>query len=56
MMTEMRVTVRQATRKPDYQKTAMALLERCREFHQNPENERAFQEWNTQRGTQNEEV
>ena len=27
------------------QKTAEALLERCREFYQNPENERAFLEW-----------
>ena len=26
-------------------KTAAELLERCREFYRDPENERAFQEW-----------
>lgn len=34
-----------AAEKPNYTKHAAELLERCREFYQNPENERAFQEW-----------
>ena len=42
---ETRITVNQAKDKPNYQKTAAALLERCREFYQKPENEKAFQEW-----------
>lgn len=44
-VSETRITVSQAAEKPNYQKTAAALLERCREFYQNPENEKAFQEW-----------
>ena len=42
---ETRITVSQAKDKPNYQKTAAELLKRCREFYQNPENEKAFQEW-----------
>jgi hypothetical protein len=42
---EIRITVSQAEEKPNYQKTAAALLERCQEFYQDPENEKAFQEW-----------
>lgn len=44
-VSETRITVSQAKDKPKYQKTAAELLERCREFYQNPENEKAFQEW-----------
>ena len=44
-VSETRITVSQAKDKPNYQKTAAALLERCREFYQDPENEKAFQEW-----------
>ena len=44
-MSEMRITVSQAKDKPNYQKTAAELLKRCREFYQDPENEKAFQEW-----------
>ena len=44
-VSETRITVSQAEEKPNYQKTAAALLERCREFYQDPENEKAFQEW-----------
>ena len=44
-VSEMRITVRQAEEKPNYQKTAAELLKRCREFYQDPENEKAFQEW-----------
>ena len=44
-VSETRITVSQAMEKLNYQKTAAELLERCREFYQNPENERAFLEW-----------
>ena len=39
------ITARESKVKPNYKKTAAALLGRCREFYQNPENERAYQEW-----------
>ena len=48
-MTELRITATTAKDKPKYKKTAAALLERCREFYQDPENEKAFQEWRTMR-------
>ena len=44
-VSEVRITVSQAEEKPNYQKTAAELLKRCREFYQDPENERAFLEW-----------
>lgn len=31
--------------KPKYDYMAAELLERCRAFYQDPENERAYQEW-----------
>ena len=48
-MSEMSVTVRSCNEKPKYKKTAAELLKRCREFYQDPENEKAFQEWKAQR-------
>ena len=44
-VSETRITVSQAAEKPNYQKKAAELLKRCREFYQDPENEKAFQEW-----------
>ena len=44
-MTELLITARASEQKPNYKKTAPALLERCRKFYQDPENEKAFQEW-----------
>ena len=44
-MTQLAITAREAKDKPKYRKTAAALLTRCREFYQDPENEKAFQEW-----------
>ena len=44
-VSEMRITVSRAEEKPNMQKTAAALLERCREFYLDPENEKAFLEW-----------
>ena len=48
-MTDLRITARASGKKPDYKKTAAALLERCRAFYQDPENEREFREWKAQR-------
>lgn len=44
-MKDFAVTVRTAEEKPNYRKTAAELLARCREFYQDPENEKAFREW-----------
>ena len=49
------VTIRTAEEKPKYRKTAAELLERCREFYRDPENERAFQEWTARKEGQNEQ-
>ena len=43
--TEFTVSVTGSGKKPDFRKTAAELLSCCREFYQNPENERAFQAW-----------
>ena len=53
-MTEMRITARASGRKPDYKKTAAALLERCRAFYQDPENEREYLEWKEKRSGEHE--
>ena len=42
---EIRITVKTAEEKPNYQKTAAELLKRCRAFYEDPENEKAFMEW-----------
>ena len=54
-MTEIRITARASGKKPDYRKTAAALLERCRAFYQDPENERAYQEWKEKRSGEHEQ-
>ena len=54
-MTELAITARAAKEPPQYKKTAAALLSRCREFYQNPENERAFQEWKAGKEGKNEQ-
>ena len=46
-MNEMRITARSSGQAPKYDKAASALLELCREFYQDPENERVYQEWKT---------
>jgi len=48
-MSKMVITVSQDTAAPKYGKTAAGLLEAARTFYQNPENEKAFQEWKKQR-------
>jgi hypothetical protein len=45
----MTTTVRSSGKEPDFTKTAAELLKRCREFYQDPENERAFLEWKKER-------
>ena len=44
-MKDMTVIPERADRKPDYRKTAGMLLNACREFYQNEENERMYMEW-----------
>lgn len=44
-MNRFTIRVTKAETDPDYTKTAPALLERCREFYRNQENEKAFREW-----------
>ena len=48
-MSEMMIAVKSCEEKPNYEKTAAELLQRCREFYQDPENEKAFQEWQAMR-------
>ena len=48
-MNKMDVTASRAMTAPNYGTTAATLLEACRTFYQNPENEKAFQEWMKQR-------
>ena len=52
-MTELAITARTAEENPKYEKTAAALLERCRLFYQNPENEEAFREWKAKQNEKN---
>ena len=52
---EMRITARAAKEAPKYRKTAAALLERCRAFYKDPENERAYQEWKDGKDGQHEQ-
>ena len=54
-MTELQINARTAEGQPKYKKTAAALLQRCREFYQDPESEKAYQEWKEKRSGQHEE-
>ena len=49
MTAQMTITAREARTEPKYSTMAPALLKRCREFYQDPENERAYQEWKANR-------
>ena len=53
-MTELTVTARGSGKEPNSKTTAAELLERCREFYQDPENEKAFQAWKAGRSGKNE--
>ena len=48
-MSETTITATRAMKDPPYEKTAAGLLEACRTFYRNPENEKAFQEWKKSR-------
>ena len=54
-MTELAVTARGSGKTPNYKKTAAELLKRCREFYQDPENERAYQEWKARKERRHDE-
>ena len=41
----MNISAARTEKKPDYTKTAAELLEKCREWYSDPENEKAFLEW-----------
>ena len=49
------VTVRDSGKRPNFKKTAPMLLKLCREFYQDPENERAYQEWKAGKEGQHEQ-
>ena len=44
-MNRMETTAVRTEEKPKYGKTAAELLERCRAFFADPENEREYQKW-----------
>ena len=48
-MSEMTITAVRVKEKPKYGLYAAELLERCRAFYQDPENEREYQEWKANR-------
>ena len=49
-MTEiLHATVRESGKQPNFTKTAAELLNRCREFYQDPENVKRFEEWKANR-------
>jgi hypothetical protein len=55
-MTELTATVRESGKAPNFKKTAAELLQRCREFYQDPENERAYQEWKARKEEKHEKA
>ena len=48
-MKDMPVILERCEVKPNYQKTAGMLLIACREFYEDPENEKAFLAWKAER-------
>ena len=52
----MRITAAETKTEPKYKTIAPELLERCREFFQDDENERAYQEWKAGRGGKHEKA
>lgn len=52
----LRIEVSVAKTKPNYRTMAPILLNLCREFYQDPENERAYQEWRAQREAEKHEA
>ena len=54
LQAEIRIQAKSARTAPPYHKTARELLDRCRSFYEDPENEKAFQEWKAQRSGKHE--
>lgn len=48
-MSEATITATRVMKDPPYEKTAATLLEACRMFYREPENEKAFKEWKKSR-------
>ena len=48
-MADFQINLMVSKEKPKYGKTAAELLKKAREFYQDPENEKAFQEWMAER-------
>jgi len=55
-MTELTATVRESGKAPNFKKTAAELLQRCREFYQDPENVEAFEKWKAERSGKHEKA
>jgi hypothetical protein len=55
-MDQLRINAREAKTKPNYRTHAAELLNWCREFYQDPENEKAYQEWKAERSGQHEKA
>lgn len=49
-MTTMTISTERAAAQPKREILAAAVLERCRAFYEDEENERAFREWKEQKG------
>lgn len=47
--TETKICAERVETKPKYETTARALLDECRAFYGDPENEKAFREWKEQK-------
>lgn len=56
MKEEMTVRMIRHRQKPKYTARAAKLLEKCREFYKDPENERAYQEWKARKEEQHEKA
>lgn len=50
-MSEMTISTAKAKTRPKYDILAAAVLERCRAFYEDDENERAYQEWKKNEGS-----
>ena len=50
----MRISAERVKEKPKYGALAAELLERCRAFYEDPENEEAFLEWKAGRKAEDE--
>lgn len=49
-VSEMTISAVRARTKPKYDVAARELLDACRAFYEDPENEKTFQDWKAERG------